>query len=45
MFLRLSLMSLGGKTPLSIQPLPVRAPQSPFATLLPATVASTGGIP
>ncbi|MGV8488759.1 hypothetical protein ACV34S_34290, partial [Pseudomonas aeruginosa] len=35
MFLRLSLMSLGGKTPLSIQPLPVRAPQSPFATLLP----------
>ncbi len=25
MFLRLSLMSLGGKTPLSIQPLPVRA--------------------
>ncbi|MFO5964827.1 type VI secretion system protein ImpL, partial [Pseudomonas aeruginosa] len=45
MFLRLSLMSLGGKTPLSIQPLPVRAPQSPFATLLPATVASTGGTP
>ncbi|MHA5520875.1 hypothetical protein ACVSKQ_23550, partial [Pseudomonas aeruginosa] len=25
--------------------LPVRAPQSPFATLLPATVASTGGTP
>ncbi|MGE8360120.1 type VI secretion system protein [Pseudomonas sp.] len=31
MFMRLSLMTQGGKLPLSVQPLPVRAPQSPFA--------------
>lgn len=30
MFVRLSLMSQGGKAPLSIQPLPVQAPRSPF---------------
>ncbi|QZX85507.1 type VI secretion system protein [Metapseudomonas otitidis] len=30
MFLRLSLMAQGGKQPLSLQPLPVRAPRSPF---------------
>ncbi|TBW36690.1 type VI secretion system protein ImpL [Azotobacter chroococcum] len=32
MFMRVSLMTQGGKAPLSIQPLPVRAPRSPFAT-------------
>ncbi|MGE8498049.1 MAG: type VI secretion system protein [Pseudomonas sp.] len=31
MFMRLSLLTQGGKMPLSVQPLPVRAPQSPFA--------------
>lgn len=31
MFLRLSLMTQDSKLPLSIQPLPVRAPRSPFA--------------
>ncbi|MNQ27865.1 hypothetical protein D3C85_411320 [compost metagenome] len=31
MFMRLSLMTQGGKLPLSIQPLPVKAPRSPFA--------------
>ncbi|MHA6493089.1 type VI secretion system protein [Pseudomonas borbori] len=30
MFMRLSLMTQGSKLPLSIQPLPVRAPHSPF---------------
>lgn len=30
MFMRLSLLNQGGKLPLSVQPLPVRAPQSPF---------------
>jgi type VI secretion system protein ImpL len=30
MFLRLSLMTQGSKLPLSIQPLPTRAPRSPF---------------
>ena len=30
MFVRLSLMSQGSKLPLSIQPLPTRAPRSPF---------------
>lgn len=30
MFMRLSLMTQGGKQPLSIQPLPIRAPRSPF---------------
>lgn len=30
MFLRLSLLAQGGKQPLSLQPLPVRAPRSPF---------------
>ncbi|MCY1486089.1 type VI secretion protein IcmF [compost metagenome] len=30
MFLRLSLMTQGGKLPLSVQPLPVKAPRSPF---------------
>lgn len=37
MFMRLSLLTQGGKLPLSVQPLPVRAPQSPFA--------ETGGSP
>lgn len=32
MYLRLSLLTQGGKLPLSIQPLPVRAPASPFST-------------
>ena len=31
MFMRLSLLTQGGKLPLSVQPLPVRAPQSPFS--------------
>ncbi|SFX65832.1 type VI secretion protein IcmF/TssM N-terminal domain-containing protein [Azotobacter vinelandii] len=31
LFMRVSLMTQGGKAPLSIQPLPVRAPRSPFA--------------
>ncbi|MGY4533158.1 type VI secretion system protein ImpL [Pseudomonas sp. TE3786] len=32
MYLRLSLLTQGGKLPLSVQPLPVRAPLSPFRT-------------
>jgi type VI secretion system protein ImpL len=32
MFIRLSLMSQGSKLPLSIPPLPTRAPRSPFVS-------------
>ncbi|MFJ4142857.1 type VI secretion system protein [Pseudomonas sp. NPDC089734] len=41
MFLRLSLMSQGGKVPLSIQPLPVQAPRSPFGSA-PRSVVDAG---
>lgn len=41
MFLRLSLMSQGGKAPLSIHPLPVQAPLSPFG-YAPRSMADTG---
>ncbi|WP_175650012.1 type VI secretion system protein [Pseudomonas sp. Marseille-P9899] len=44
MFLRLSLMSQGGKAPLSIHPLPVQAPLSPFG-YAPRSVADTGDYP
>ncbi|EIK95427.1 type VI secretion protein IcmF [Pseudomonas sp. M47T1] len=41
LYVRLSVMSQGSKQPLSIQPLPWRAPQSPYASLnLPAPLAS-----
>jgi len=42
MFLRLSLMTQGAKLPLSIQPLPVRAPRTPFA-FVPGSMASAEG--
>lgn len=41
MFLRISLMSQGGKAPLSLHPLPVQAPLSPFG-YAPRSVADTG---
>ncbi|BAU74739.1 type VI secretion system protein [Metapseudomonas furukawaii] len=41
MFVRLSLMTQGGKLPLSIQPLPVKAPRSPFADPISRSVVST----
>ncbi|MCV4286381.1 type VI secretion system protein ImpL [Pseudomonas capsici] len=41
MFVRLSLMSQGGKAPLSIQPLPVQAPRSPFGSA-PRSVVDAG---
>lgn len=45
MFVRLSLMSQGGKAPLSIQPLPVQAPRSPYGFVPRAIVeAATGSI-
>ncbi|MDU9389024.1 type VI secretion system protein [Pseudomonas sp. zfem002] len=44
MFLRLSLMSQGGKAPLSIHPLPVQAPHSPFG-YTPRSVADSGDYP
>lgn len=41
LYVRVSLMSQGSKVPLSIQPLPWRAPSSPYANLnLPAPLAS-----
>lgn len=46
LYVRLSLMSQGSKVPLSIQPLPWRAPASPYATLnLPAPLASNEAQP
>ncbi len=46
LYVRLSLMSQGTKLPLSIQPLPWRAPPSPYATLnLPAPLASNEATP
>ncbi|MDY7560403.1 type VI secretion protein IcmF/TssM N-terminal domain-containing protein [Pseudomonas sp. CCC3.2] len=46
MFVRLSLMSQGGKAPLSIQPLPVQAPRSPYGYAPRAIVdAGTGSNP
>tara|TARA_R100001244_G_scaffold24895_1_gene25044 strand:- start:3131 stop:6961 length:3831 start_codon:yes stop_codon:yes gene_type:complete len=46
MFMRLSLLSQGGKLPLSIQPLPVRAPQSPYAVAdLPVSLVSSQEAP
>lgn len=45
MFLRLSLMTQGSKLPLSIQPLPTRAPRSPFLSNgSPASLASNEGV-
>ena len=44
MFLRLSLMSQGGKAPLSIHPLPVQAPLSPLG-YAPRAVAISGDYP
>lgn len=44
MFLRLSLMSQGGKAPLSLPPLPVQAPRSPFG-YAPRSVADAGDYP
>ncbi|WP_044874337.1 type VI secretion protein IcmF/TssM N-terminal domain-containing protein [Pseudomonas sp. LFM046] len=41
MFMRLSLMTQGGKLPLSIQPLPVKAPRSPFTNSHAASLVST----
>lgn len=41
MFMRLSLMTQGGKLPLSIQPLPVKAPRSPFASSHTNSLVST----
>lgn len=44
MFVRLSLMTQGSKLPLSIQPLPTRAPRSPFVgTASTATIVTTEG--
>jgi type VI secretion system protein ImpL len=40
MFMRLSLMTQGGKLPLSVQPLPVKAPRSPFTTVHAASLVS-----
>ncbi|WP_248744889.1 type VI secretion protein IcmF/TssM N-terminal domain-containing protein [Pseudomonas sp. MWU12-2037] len=40
MFLRLSLMTQGGKLPLSLAPLPVRAPLSPFSSFGTASTAA-----
>lgn len=46
MFMRVSLMAQGGKAPLSVQPLPVRAPRSPFAdATLTAPLASSEVLP
>ncbi|NWB26104.1 type VI secretion system protein [Pseudomonas gingeri] len=41
MFIRLSLMTQGGKLPLSLAPLPVRAPSSPFSSF--GTVSTATG--
>ncbi len=41
MFMRLSLMTQGGKLPLSIQPLPVKAPRSPFSSIHASSLVST----
>lgn len=41
MFMRLSLMTQGGKLPLSIQPLPVKAPRSPFSESHATSLVST----
>lgn len=41
MFMRLSLLSQGSKLPLSIQPLPVRAPHSPFVDLASTSLVSS----
>ncbi|MDH4584389.1 type VI secretion system protein ImpL [Pseudomonas sp. BN415] len=41
MFMRLSLMTQGGKLPLSIQPLPVKAPRSPFSGSHATSLVST----
>ncbi len=40
MFIRLSLLSQGSKLPLSIQPVPVVAPGSPFSDLLESGVVT-----
>jgi type VI secretion system protein ImpL len=45
MFMRLSLMTQGGKLPLSIQPLPVKAPRSPFINSHSASLVSTEATP
>ncbi len=41
MFIRLSLMTQGGKLPLSLTPLPVRAPLSPFTSFGTASTATS----
>jgi type VI secretion system protein ImpL len=45
MFLRLSLMTQGGKLPLSVQPLPVKAPRSPFIGSHSNSLVSTEATP
>lgn len=45
MFLRVSLMTQDAKQPLSVQPLPVRAPRTPFSGVGVATVAGTQELP
>ena len=45
MFLRVSLMTQDAKQPLSVQPLPVRAPRTPFSGVGVATFAGTQELP
>ncbi len=45
MFMRVSLMTQGGKLPLSIQPLPVKAPRSPFTPSHSASLVSAEATP